>query len=101
MDLNVVLKELAKRDVLGLLVEGGSRVQWEFLSRRMIDCFYFIVAPIILGGENAIPSVGGKGYGATAVAPKFRILRSFPVGPDMVLEGYPSYSRSVISPWRH
>ena len=100
LDLEAVLKELAKRDVLGLLVEGGSLVHWEFLSRRMIDCFYFIVAPMILGGENAVPSVGGKGYAATADAPRFRIRRSFSAGADMVLEAYPSYSRSIISPWR-
>ncbi|MBN2319568.1 MAG: bifunctional diaminohydroxyphosphoribosylaminopyrimidine deaminase/5-amino-6-(5-phosphoribosylamino)uracil reductase RibD [Acidobacteria bacterium] len=100
LDLAAVLEELAKRNVLGLLVEGGSRVHWEFLSRRMVDCFYFIVAPMILGGENAIPSVGGKGYGTTAVAPKFRIRRGFSAGSDMVFEGYPSYSRSIISPWR-
>ena len=100
LDLKAVLKELAKRDVLGLLVEGGSRVHWEFLSRRMVDCFYFIVAPMVLGGENSISSIGGKGYGTTATPPRFRIRRSFPAGADMVLEGYPSYSRSIISPWR-
>jgi diaminohydroxyphosphoribosylaminopyrimidine deaminase/5-amino-6-(5-phosphoribosylamino)uracil reductase len=100
LNLEAVLMELAKRDVLGLLVEGGSRVHWEFLSRKMVDCFYFIVAPMILGGENAVPSVGGKGYGTTAVSPKFRIRRSFSAGTDMVLEAYPSYSRSIISPWR-
>jgi diaminohydroxyphosphoribosylaminopyrimidine deaminase/5-amino-6-(5-phosphoribosylamino)uracil reductase len=100
LNLEAVLKELAKRDVLGLLVEGGSRVHWEFLSSRMIDCFYFIVAPMILGGENAVPAVGGKGYGATADAPRFRIRRSFSAGSDMVFEAYPSYSRSIISPWR-
>jgi len=99
LDLGVILKVLAKKDVLGLLVEGGSRVHWEFLSREMIDRFVFIVAPMILGGKNAIPSVGGKGYAATADAPRFRIRRSFSVGPDIVLEGYPSYSRSIISPW--
>ncbi len=100
LNLEAVLKELAKREVLGLLVEGGSRVHWEFLSGRRIDCFYFIVAPMILGGENAVPSVGGKGYGATADAPKFMIRRNFSAGSDMVLEAYPSYSRSIISPWR-
>lgn len=100
LDLDAVLKELAERNVLGLLVEGGSRVHWEFLSRRMVDCFYFIVAPMILGGDDAIPSVGGKGYGSITDAPKFRIRRSINAGIDMVLEGYPAYSRSIISPWR-
>jgi diaminohydroxyphosphoribosylaminopyrimidine deaminase/5-amino-6-(5-phosphoribosylamino)uracil reductase len=100
LDLNAVLQELARRNVLGLLVEGGSRVHWAFLNRKMIDRFSFIIAPMILGGENAIPSVGGKGFKATAQAPKFRIRRNFTIGPDIIFEAYPSFSRSIISPWR-
>jgi diaminohydroxyphosphoribosylaminopyrimidine deaminase / 5-amino-6-(5-phosphoribosylamino)uracil reductase len=80
-------------------VEGGSRVHWSFLSENLVDCFYFIVAPFVLGGKDAIPAVGGKGYSATADAPRFKIRRSFSAGPDLVLETYPSYSRSIISPW--
>lgn len=100
LDLNAVLEELAKRKVLGLLVEGGSRVHWTFLYRKMVDRFNFIIAPIILGGKSAVPSVGGRGYAATAEAPNFRIRRNFTLGPDVVLETYPSFSRSIISPWR-
>lgn len=94
-----ILAELAKRDILGLLVEGGSRIHWSFLSERLVDKFYFIIAPFVLGGENSIPSVGGKGYGDAAASPRFRVRSSFSMGPDMVLETYPSYSRSIISPW--
>jgi diaminohydroxyphosphoribosylaminopyrimidine deaminase/5-amino-6-(5-phosphoribosylamino)uracil reductase len=99
LNLRVVLEELGRRDVLGVLVEGGSKTHWSFLSNRLVDKFYFIVAPIVLGGENSVPSVGGKGYAAVEESPRFKISRCFPVGPDIVLETYPSYSRSIISPW--
>jgi diaminohydroxyphosphoribosylaminopyrimidine deaminase / 5-amino-6-(5-phosphoribosylamino)uracil reductase len=99
LDLGFVLSELGKRSVLGLLVEGGGRTHWSFLSRRMVDVFYFIIAPLILGGSDSIPSVAGKGYGTAGDSPRFRIRRYFTVGPDLVLECYPSYSRSIISPW--
>jgi diaminohydroxyphosphoribosylaminopyrimidine deaminase / 5-amino-6-(5-phosphoribosylamino)uracil reductase len=99
LDLHLILQELGKRNVLGLLVEGGSHVHWSFLSNNLIDCFYFIIAPFVLGGDHAIPSVGGKGYKATIDSPRFKIRRSYPVGPDMVFEAYPSYSKSIISPW--
>ncbi len=98
-DLHAVLDELGKRRVLGLLVEGGGRTHWSFLSWRLVDAFYFIIAPIVLGGMNAIPSIGGEGFGAIVDAPKFKVRNSFDVGPDVVLECYPSYSRSIISPW--
>ena len=101
LDLQSVLGELGKRDVLGLLVEGGSRVHWSFLSRGLVDNFYFLIAPLVLGGKNSIPSVGGTGYISAAQSPRFKIRRSFHAGPDMVLETYPSYSRSILSPWRN
>jgi diaminohydroxyphosphoribosylaminopyrimidine deaminase / 5-amino-6-(5-phosphoribosylamino)uracil reductase len=99
LDLEFVLNELAKRKVLALLVEGGGQTHWSFLAHRMVDVFYFIIAPLILGGTDAIPSVAGKGYGAAEHSPRFKIRGCFSVGPDLVLECYPSYSRSIISPW--
>jgi diaminohydroxyphosphoribosylaminopyrimidine deaminase / 5-amino-6-(5-phosphoribosylamino)uracil reductase len=99
LDLHRILQELGKRNILGLLIEGGSHVHWSFVSKNLVDLFYFIIAPIVLGGDHAIPSVGGKGYKATINAPRFKIRRSFPVGLDTVLETYPSYSKSIISPW--
>jgi len=100
LDLKSVLEELGKRRVLGLLVEGGSRIPWSFLSEGLVDIFYFIVAPIVLGGKDAVPSVGGAGYRSVADSPRFKIRRSYSIGPDFILETYPANSRSIISPWR-
>jgi diaminohydroxyphosphoribosylaminopyrimidine deaminase/5-amino-6-(5-phosphoribosylamino)uracil reductase len=99
VDLHAVLRELGKRDILGVLIEGGSQVHWSFLSGGLVDKFYFVIAPLVIGGKDAVPSVGGKGYAIIADAPKFRIRKAFYSGPDIVLETYPSYSRSLISPW--
>jgi diaminohydroxyphosphoribosylaminopyrimidine deaminase/5-amino-6-(5-phosphoribosylamino)uracil reductase len=99
LDLQAVLRELGNRNILDVLVEGGSEVHWSFISGNLVDVFYFIIAPLVLGGNNAIPSVGGKGYASTADAPKFKIRKAFPVGPDFVIESYPSGSKSIISPW--
>ncbi|MDR0310331.1 MAG: bifunctional diaminohydroxyphosphoribosylaminopyrimidine deaminase/5-amino-6-(5-phosphoribosylamino)uracil reductase RibD [Acidobacteriota bacterium] len=99
LDLPKVLRELGKRNVLGVLVEGGSCVHGSFLARNLVDVFYFIVAPMVLGGTEAIPVIGGRGYESTAAAPKFRIRRQHQAGPDMALEAYPATSRSIVSPW--
>jgi len=100
LDLLKVLRELGKRNILGVLVEGGSRVHGSFLVRNLVDVFYFIVSPIVLGGTAAIPVVGGRGYESTAAAPKFRIRRQHQAGTDIVLEAYPYTSRSIVSPWQ-
>ncbi len=99
LDLVSVLDTLGKRQVQGLLVEGGSEVHWSFLEEKLVDKFYFIIAPIILGGKKSVPCVGGKGIESIGQAPQFRAARTFWAGPDLVLETYPSYSRSMASPW--
>jgi len=99
LDLGTVLKELGNRNILEVLVEGGSRIHWSFIAGNHVDVFNFIVAPIVLGGVHAIPSVGGKGFQTTAEAPRFQIRKTYPAGSDTVFEAYPSYSRSIVSPW--
>ncbi len=99
LDLEAVIEELGRRDMLGVLVEGGSGVHWSFLSAGLVDKFYFIVAPLVLGGTRAIPAVGGRGYRTVREAMPFRIRRAFNAGPDLVIEAYPRGSRSIISPW--
>jgi diaminohydroxyphosphoribosylaminopyrimidine deaminase/5-amino-6-(5-phosphoribosylamino)uracil reductase len=99
LDLKCVLRELGDRKILGVLVEGGSEVHWSFLSAQLVDKFYFIVAPMILGGRNSVPSVGGMGYPSAGDAPRLKISRSIAAGPDLILETYPCYSRSILSPW--
>jgi diaminohydroxyphosphoribosylaminopyrimidine deaminase/5-amino-6-(5-phosphoribosylamino)uracil reductase len=100
LDLQKVLRDLGRRNILGVLVEGGSRIHGSFLARNLVDVFYFIIAPLVLGGTSAIPVVGGSGYESTASAPKFRIRRQHQAGSDIVLETYPATSRSIVSPWQ-
>jgi diaminohydroxyphosphoribosylaminopyrimidine deaminase/5-amino-6-(5-phosphoribosylamino)uracil reductase len=99
LDLPEALRELGRRNILGLLVEGGSLIHGSFLVRNLVDVFYFVIAPMVLGGTTAIPVIGGHGYESTAAAPKFRIRRQYLAGPDIVLEAYPATSRSIVSPW--
>jgi diaminohydroxyphosphoribosylaminopyrimidine deaminase / 5-amino-6-(5-phosphoribosylamino)uracil reductase len=98
IDLGFVLDHLGKRQVLGLLVEGGSAVHWSFLSEGMTDKFYLIMAPMILGGHNSIPAIGGLGYENISEAPRLMVRRRFSVGPDFVTEAYPGFSRSILFP---
>ncbi len=100
VDLNHVLEELARRKILGLLVEGGSEVHWSFLAEGLVDKFYFLVSPLVLGGKGAVPAVSGEGCPRISDAIRFIIRRSFRCGPDLAIEAYPKNSRSILSPWR-
>jgi diaminohydroxyphosphoribosylaminopyrimidine deaminase/5-amino-6-(5-phosphoribosylamino)uracil reductase len=99
ISLEHVLRDLGERAVLGVVVEGGSAVNWSFLSQGRVDKLILIVAPLLLGGGTALPAVGGEGFADLESATRLRITRVRRTGDDCVLEAYPRESRSLMSPW--
>jgi diaminohydroxyphosphoribosylaminopyrimidine deaminase/5-amino-6-(5-phosphoribosylamino)uracil reductase len=61
--LRAVLKDLARRQVTSVLIEGGGQVLGEAFDRRLVDEVHFYMAPILCGGPTVI---GGRGADSTA-----------------------------------
>ncbi|MDQ3031820.1 MAG: bifunctional diaminohydroxyphosphoribosylaminopyrimidine deaminase/5-amino-6-(5-phosphoribosylamino)uracil reductase RibD [Myxococcota bacterium] len=55
LDLAWTLRELGRRDVMRLLVEGGGRVHGALLERGLADRAEIFVAPLVLGDRDARP----------------------------------------------
>ncbi len=55
IDLNWTLRELGRRDIMRLLVEGGARVHGTLLERGLGDRAEIFVAPLILGDREGKP----------------------------------------------
>lgn len=87
--LHTVLQELARREITSLIVEGGSEINWQFIDSKLVDKFTFFLAPIIVGGRAALPSVGGTGFDELANAFKLTIESIERVGQDICLTAYP------------
>ncbi|WP_020579134.1 dihydrofolate reductase family protein [Actinopolymorpha alba] len=58
VDLPTVLADLAARGVRRLLVEGGGRVHTAFLGADLVDELQLVVAPFLVGDEQAPRWVG-------------------------------------------
>ncbi len=58
-----ILTELSKRNILSILVEGGSQVIGSFFDVGLVDKVYAFHAPLIIGGKGALSAVGGEGAG--------------------------------------
>ncbi|MEI6321545.1 MAG: bifunctional diaminohydroxyphosphoribosylaminopyrimidine deaminase/5-amino-6-(5-phosphoribosylamino)uracil reductase RibD [bacterium] len=56
--LHTVLKELGKRGISSVLIEGGGRTLGEAFDKRLIDEIRFYIAPIVQGGS--VPAVAGR-----------------------------------------
>lgn len=93
VDLPSLLWALSERGVDSVLVEGGGEVAWSFLSQGLVQKIYFFYAPLILGGRNAVPAVGGEGFPEPAQGLRIRDITLEWVGSDFLLTGYTGTSR--------
>ena len=87
IDLRALLSELAKRGVLRVLIEGGGEVIGGAFSEKLVQEIYFFIAPIIIGGEEAVSSVAGKGIMRLAEALKIREAKVELIDGDILVHG--------------
>ena len=55
------LEELGRRDVQSVLLEGGSHLAGAFFDAEEIDEVRTFIAPMVAGGRDAPPPIGGSG----------------------------------------
>ena len=79
---DAVLRELARRGVGSLLIEGGGQVAASFLRAGLVDRIEWFRAAILLGGEGR-PGVAALALQTLADAPRFRRLAVEPLGDDL------------------
>ncbi len=57
-----IMKDLGRRGLLHVLCEGGGNLAASLVKESCVDEYAFFMAPAILGGINAVPPVGGRGF---------------------------------------
>jgi diaminohydroxyphosphoribosylaminopyrimidine deaminase/5-amino-6-(5-phosphoribosylamino)uracil reductase len=87
VDLIEVLSELGKRNVVRLLVEGGSGVHGTFLDLGLADRAEIFIAPRILGDADAITFAAGTGVQSIERAWRLVRTRVRSFGSDWLVSG--------------
>jgi len=82
-----VLKDLGKRGITSVLIEGGSEVLGEALDKRLIDKVQIYLGPILAGGP--VIAFPGEGVEKTADALRLRDVEYQHIGQTVSLTGYP------------
>jgi len=91
--LAAVLKDLGKRSVTSVLIEGGGEVLGEALDNRLIDKVQIYLGPILTGGP--VIAFPGRGTNKTADALQLRNVRYQTVGQTVCVTGYPDVAEAV------
>ena len=86
-DLAECLRELGRRSLTNLLVEGGSAVLGEFFDRQSIDEVQIFIAPLLIGGQGASSPIGGLGLTSPKFATRLADLQVANIEGDTFLRG--------------
>jgi len=89
VDLDALLQELGRREVVNLLVEGGGTLMGSLFDQGLVDKAWAFIAPKIVGGRDALSPVEGRGVGLISRAMSLRCPQVKRVGDDVLVTGYP------------
>lgn len=85
--LRAVLRALGKKQITGVLIEGGANLLGQAFEQRLVDEAHFYIAPVLIGGTGV--SIGGRGIGADAA--RLRNPRCETIGNDLHISGEVEY----------
>lgn len=80
-----LLHSLGKRGISSIFVEGGSEIFGSFLDAKLVDRFYWFIAPKIIGGREAVSAIGGRGISSMKQALQISPYGIKKIGPDIFL----------------
>lgn len=87
--LHDLLDELRKREIISVLVEGGSTVLGSFVDAKLMDKVYAFYAPVIIGGKEAISAVSGEGAKYITEATYLKSMSFKRFADNLLIVGYP------------
>ncbi|MFA6356486.1 MAG: bifunctional diaminohydroxyphosphoribosylaminopyrimidine deaminase/5-amino-6-(5-phosphoribosylamino)uracil reductase RibD [Candidatus Omnitrophota bacterium] len=88
VNLKKLLRELAARGVMNVLIEGGGEVIASAFRERLVDKIYLFIAPKIAGGRDAKTSVEGDGVARIKDSTDIRDIVLHDMCGDLLIEGY-------------
>jgi diaminohydroxyphosphoribosylaminopyrimidine deaminase/5-amino-6-(5-phosphoribosylamino)uracil reductase len=91
--MRAVMRDLGRRQISSVLIEGGGQVLGEAFDRKLVQRVQFYIAPLLCGGPAVV--VGGTGAGSTAESVIIRHPRYRKVGSDLRLTGEVEYPALV------
>lgn len=86
VDLKKLMKELGKRNISSLFVEGGSGIFTSFVKEKLADKLMLFVSPKIFG--KGIPVFGNLKIKKAKNAIQMKELSFVPIGNDVLIQGY-------------
>lgn len=87
VDLRALVAYIGKRGLNSLLIEGGGEVLSTALFAGIVDRAEIVLAPMIIGGTDAVGLIGGAGVARLEQAPRLDNIQIRRLGEDILVRG--------------
>jgi len=84
IDLRRLVRELYRRGIRNLLLEGGGATNFEFFRLGLVDEIYMTLCPVVIGGASSPTPVDGAGFSPRDFL-RFSPIRVKRVGGELFL----------------
>jgi diaminohydroxyphosphoribosylaminopyrimidine deaminase / 5-amino-6-(5-phosphoribosylamino)uracil reductase len=88
VDLVELMKVLGRKEITSILVEGGGSLLGSLFDLGLVDKVIAFVAPMIIGGKEAVTPVGGQGVDVVTQAFRLNRIKTEQFGDDIMISGY-------------
>ena len=85
VDLAEMARELKKRGIGRLMVEGGATLNWAMARAGLVDQISVFVGNLIIGGKDAPTFMDGEGISDRADAMELQLIKYEPMDEGIVL----------------
>ena len=87
INLRSLMKELARRGIVNVLLEGGGELLTSAIEQRIADKAAFFVAPILLGGGDRYSIFHGKGVNKVSDGLRLKNVTYTNMDDNVLVEG--------------
>ncbi len=88
VDLKWLFKELAKRSIISILIEGGATIIGDALKNNLVDKMHIYVAPKIVGDQKALSAIVGLNTRYINQALQFTDVNLAKIDQDFFITAY-------------
>jgi diaminohydroxyphosphoribosylaminopyrimidine deaminase/5-amino-6-(5-phosphoribosylamino)uracil reductase len=89
--LSSVLRDLGRKEITSVLIEGGGETLGQALDQRLIDKLQLYIGPMFTGGP--VPAFAGRGFESTSAAPRLERVTYRKIDNNICITGYPAYQK--------
>jgi len=87
IDMLRLMKQLAKKNIMHVLIEGGGETIASAMEAKLVDKLYVFIAPKIIGGRSAPTPVDGIGIKNIGQAMPIVNMKAERIGKDILISG--------------